>query len=150
MTTLAYSLPLTVTDADGDSLTIVPAPKVGIAREAEGALVKTHFTGSGSLGTFVSKEDAPAAALAILQSAGINPDAHGTALESAAATLYSIFRKKEAAAKLEEEALTLANASYAALDLNVVDSLADISSPYAREAWIQCAKAARKLHAGAE
>lgn len=157
MTTPApsFSLPLTVTDADGDSLTIAPAPKIGIAYHAEGALVSRkddarpgYFSGE-SIGVFVSKEEAPAVALAILVSAGINPDSHGSTLESAAAALASIFAKQDRAAKLDAEAVELANAAYGALDLDLVESLDDVASPHARESWRAVAKAARKIAAKA-
>ena len=145
----SFSLPFTVSDADGDTLTVSASPELGIARGAEGALVQTTYTGQGSIGVFVPKEDAPRVALAVLISAGINPDSHGSAVESAAATLASIQARQERAAKLDADALELANASYRAVGWEVLGSLDEMSNDEAREAWRQVAKTARKIAAKA-
>ncbi|CCQ44688.1 hypothetical protein ARTSIC4J27_617 [Pseudarthrobacter siccitolerans] len=149
MTTPApsFSLPLTVRDADGDKLTVSASPEIGIARGAEGALVQTVETHPGaSLGVFVSKDEAPAVALAILISAGINPDAHGNVFESAAAALASVFAKKDREAKLEAEALDFLNAFRSASNLAPLEDLGALNT---REAWLRVAKHARKSAAQA-
>lgn len=143
----SFSLPYTATDADGDALKISSSPELGIARGAEGSLVNMTTTGTGSIGVFVSKEEAPRVALAILISAGHNPDAHGNAVESAAAALASIQAREERRVKLEGEALELANARRNVLGYTPRKSFGEIEPPEAREAWLQVAKAARKLAA---
>jgi hypothetical protein len=142
MTAPSFSLPYTATDADGDKLTVSPSPEIGIARRKEGALVQTVGASPASIGVFVSKEEAPRVALAVLISAGINPDAHGNALESAAATLASIQARQERAAKLEADALELYNALTASTNGPALVSFDGL--PATREAWLQVAKTARK------
>lgn len=144
----SFSLPFVSTDADGDALKISASPERGIARGKEGALVATKPANPArSIGVFVSKEEAPKAALAILVAAGINPDSHGSAVESAAAALASILARQERAAKLEADALELINALNAQTGGPALVSFEGL--PATREAWLQVAKAARKLAAQA-
>lgn len=143
----SFSLPFVSTDADGDKVTISASPETGIARGAEGALLQTTQQSPRSIGVFVPKDEAPKVALAVLMAAGINPDSHGSAVESAAATLASILGRQERAAKLEADALELFNAladSHNGPKLTSFEGL-----PATRENWLQVAKAARKLAAQA-
>ena len=143
----SFSLPLSVTDADGDKVVVSASPELGIARNAEGALVQTSYNGPGSIGVFVSKEEAPKVALAILISAGHNPDSHGNVFESAAAALASVFARQDREAALKAEALELANARRKELGYALRASFEEIEPREAREAWLQVAKTARKLAA---
>lgn len=137
------------TDADADTLTISPAPRVGIARDTDGgALVVFDPSDSGSLGVFVPKEDAPEVALAILRAAGYGDCSHSGPVESALASLASIGKKKEAAAKLDADALELLNAGIRRMGGVTLASLDDVQDDIA-EGWRAVVKAARKIAATA-
>jgi hypothetical protein len=136
------------TDADDDFLEISPAPKTGIAFAVEGALVRTYDNDPGSLGVFVAKEDAPEVALAILRAAGYGDCSHSGPVESALASLASIGKKKEAAAKLDADALELLNAGVRRMGGITLDSLDDVQDEIA-EGWRAVVKAARKIAATA-
>lgn len=139
---------LTITDFDGDTLTIAQAPRIGEARDG-GALVHVKPSPDGvgsSIGVFVSREEAPEVALAILKAAGYSDSSHSGPVESAVASLASIGKKKEAAAKLDAHALELYNAGARRIGDYAIESLDEIPEEHA-EGWRAVVKHARKLAA---
>lgn len=142
---MSSNLPFTLTDVDNDKLT-VRAFRGGFSAHT-GALIKAEPV-PGSVGHLVTKEEAPELALAILLAAGYSDDSHGGTIESAVATLASVGKKKAAEEALKAEALKLLNVMRAAsFQSPKLESLDDVPS---REAWIQIAKAARKIAAKKE
>lgn len=144
--TTASALPFTLTDVDGDTLNVSRYSGIRPATSPGGALVNTVSL-PGSVGHFVTKEEAPKLALAILLAAGYEDISHGGPIESAVSSLASIEKKKLAAEKLEAEALSLYNAGRRALGNEEVESFEDPRVVGFAETWIQIAKHARRLAA---
>lgn len=135
----------TLTVFDGDALEISEAPRIGGARDG-GALIETKPSAGGTIGTFVSREEAPEVALAILKAAGYSDSSHSGPVESAVASLASIGKKKEAAAKLDADALELYNAGARRIGDYAIDSLDELPEVVA-EGWRAVVKHSRKLAA---
>lgn len=113
-------------DKDGDELGIEPAFDPSF-----GAFVKTTEDG-----VYVAKEDAPAAALAILKAAGWRGAPVSTNDVEKAAYLLEVAAQDE---ELAQEALALLNAAtdscYVAFPNETI-----------RETWLRAARRARELH----
>jgi hypothetical protein len=111
----------------------------------------------------VTKDEAPALALALLELSGWESDHNGGPMAHALSNLAKHLKNEEArkaeeearkaaeaadAAALEEEAVALANVFRAGLRQGAArTSLAEMPNPKARETWLKIAKAARELHA---
>lgn len=131
---MSETVSVTFTDMDGDRTTI----KTGYPAE-NGALVKVLGPG----GAYITKEEAPAAALAILKAAGYDPEAirpgDTDALGHGILSLAKHIREQEEAtakakeeAELDAKALAAWNAYREACGFHARDSF---DSPSAGEAW---------------
>lgn len=122
------------------------------------------FIHTANRAALVTKDEAPALALALLELSGWEADSLGGPVEHALKNLTKHLKNEEArkaeeearkaaeaadAAKLEEEAVALANVFRAGLrpEGEPRSSLAEMPNPVARATWLEIAKAARKLHA---
>jgi hypothetical protein len=138
------------TDADGDELLIETEHD-----EKDEQVASVNTTGSSIV--YVSKDAAPAAALAILKAAGYVADAHGDRVGHAVANLEKAIEKVEAAkaeaadrVNLEAEALRLHNARRTAHPLGIflaVRSRFEDLTPQDQAAALGIARESRKIAA---
>ncbi|MGO4251215.1 hypothetical protein AB4Y81_03015 [Paenarthrobacter sp. TAF1] len=143
---------LTITDSDGDTVAIHEATAV-----ADGAYVLSGGTSPAT----VTKDEAPAFALALLEATGWTADHNGGTMAHALTNLAKHVKQKaeeearkaaeaEDAAKLEAEALTLLNAYRLSNGREARTSLDEINNETSREGWRTIARKARELHAQPE
>lgn len=126
------------TDHDGDELQIVSS-----AIESNGASVRSEHGNA----VYVSRDEAPAVALAILEAAGwesridshLNAEAAVYALRRHVEHAAAVKAKADEEAKLAQEALYLLNA---ACDTCYVD----FPNETVRETWLRAARRAREIH----
>ncbi|UIW13470.1 hypothetical protein SEA_AMYEV_55 [Arthrobacter phage Amyev] len=125
----------TFTDADGDSLL------VDEIRHGDGVWLRNP----GDSAVHITREEAPAVALAILDAAGYVPRFPGNGqiaegkLYAAAALLQEGVLEEAEAPEIEREALALLNAA--------ADSrYADFPNDHVREFWLRTARKAREIH----
>lgn len=126
----------THTDAEGDALVI----RDGGSR---GALVDMVNV-DGNDGVYVNADEAPEVALALLKTAGIEPNEDGNPLEVAALFLAQAVAELAEALEesgLEDEALALLRAATG-------EHFVELPG-MAREFWLNAARKARELHAPA-
>lgn len=124
----------THTDGYGDSLTVE-------ADAHNGAAVRSEHGNA----VYVSREEAPAVALAVLDAVGLVPRFPGNGqiaegkLYAAAALLQESVLEEAEAPELDREALALLNAA-------TESGYADFPNETVRECWLRAARAARQIH----
>ena len=129
-------------DGDGDALTVYA--------DTGYASVYAHTAGQPSVCVEVTKEDAPAFALAILEAAGYSIEsAHsmGSAVRELKDHLHaqSVLAERE---QLDKEAEALFEA-FRVVDLCNLNHWGGLADVY-KKPWIAAAKKARELHGGAK
>jgi len=142
----------TLTDSDGDDVAIHRATAID-----NGAYVLSGGTSPAT----VTKDEAPAFALALLEATGWTADHNGGTMAHALTNLAKHIKQKaeeearkaaeaEDAAKLEAEALTLLNSYRLSNGRPARTSLDEINNETSREGWRTIARKARELHAQPE
>lgn len=125
------------TDPDGDLLSITSA-----YTGSNGAYLRTEEVGGDTVGVYVSKDAAPAVALAILEASGWTTGPHGYA-QAVSLLKEGVTASKErakVAEQIEAEALKLCNAA-------TQSGYTAFPNDSMKRTWVRAARRARELHA---